>query len=96
MSAIGASIGFGITALATIVTLKKNTSKSAFLHVMSILGAVFSFAFIFLQLIPVPGLESVHFGNESYIMLVAWIAIGAVFYIMQRKKFGINEDNDVN
>jgi len=96
MSAIGASIGFGITALATIVTLKKNSSKSAFLHVMSILGAVFSFAFIFLQLIPVPGLESVHFGNESYIMLVAWIAIGAVFYIMQRKKFGINEDNDVN
>ena len=39
-----------------------------------------------LQLVPIPGLEAVHFGKESYIMLVIWIVIGAVFYLFQRKK----------
>ncbi len=96
MSAIGASIGFGITALATIVTLRRSGEKSAFLYIMSTIGALFSGAFIVLQLVPIPGLESVHFGNESYIMLIAWIAIGAVFYAMQRKYFGKEEENNVN
>ena len=40
-----------------------------------------------LQLIPIPGLKGVHFGKESYIMLVIWIVIGAVFYLKQRKQF---------
>ena len=96
MSAIGASIGFGITATATIVTLRRNGERSVFLYIMSTLGAIFSFAFIFLQLIPVPGLESVHFGMESYVMLAVWIALGIVFYLMQRKHFGNIEENDVN
>ena len=40
-----------------------------------------------LQLVPIPGLNGVHFGKESYIMLIVWIAIGLVFYAMQRKFF---------
>ena len=32
-----------------------------------------------LQLIPIPGLEGVHFGKESYILLLVWIVIGIVF-----------------
>ena len=47
----------------------------------------FSVAFMILQLVPIPGLSGVHFGTESYIMLVVWIAIGLVFYFMQRKNF---------
>ena len=40
-----------------------------------------------LQLIPIPGLSGVHFGKESYIMLVIWIVLGVVFYLFRGKKF---------
>ncbi len=96
MSAIGASIGFGITSASTIVTLKKTGQKSAFLYVSAVLGTLFSVAFIILQLIPIPGLESVHFGNESYIMLLAWVLIGLAFYMLQRNHFGKEEDKNVD
>lgn len=36
-----------------------------------------------LQLVPIPGFESVHFGTESYIMLLVWIVLGGVFYVKQ-------------
>ena len=39
-----------------------------------------------LQLVPIPGLSGVHFGKESYHMLVIWVLIGLVFYIKQNKK----------
>ena len=42
-----------------------------------------------LQLIPIPGLSGVHFGKESYIMLVIWIVIGLAFYAKQRKFFSM-------
>ena len=54
---------------------------------MGIIGVIFSVAFMILQLIPIPGLSGVHFGNESYIMLVLWIALGLIFYLTQRKFF---------
>ena len=87
MSAIGASIGYGFTCLSTLVTLKKFKEKNIFLTVMAVLGAIFSLMFMILQLIPIPGFESVHFVKESYIMLVIWIALGLIFYIKQRKNF---------
>ena len=40
-----------------------------------------------LQLVPIPGLSGVHFGKESYYMLVIWVLIGLVFYIKQNKRF---------
>ena len=54
--------------------------------IMAVVGVIFSLSFAVLQLVPIPGLEAVHFGKESYIMLVIWIVIGAVFYLFQRKK----------
>lgn len=87
MSAIGASIGYGFTSLATLVTLKRNKEKNIFVGIMAALGALFSTMFIILQVIPIPGFESVHFGKESYIMLVIWIALGLAFYIKQYKQF---------
>ncbi len=86
MSAIGASIGFGFTALSTLVTLKRDGDGNGFLKTMAILGAVFSGAFIVLQLIPIPGLSGVHFGKESYIMLIVWIVLGVVFYLFRSRK----------
>lgn len=85
MSAIGASMGFFFTSAATMRCLKKDKDGTPMLTALSALGMIFSFIFIVLQLIPIPGLNGVHFGKESYIMLVIWIVIGIAFYLMQRK-----------
>ena len=87
MSAIGASIGYFFTSAATLVTLKRDGDGTKFLKVMAIIGVTFSAIFMVLQLIPIPGLKGVHFGKESYLMLVVWIAIGVVFYLKQMKYF---------
>ena len=87
MSAIGASIGYFFTAAATLVTARRDRDGSGFLKTMAAVGVAFSVIFMILQLIPIPGLNGVHFGTESYIMLVVWIVIGLVFYAMQHKFF---------
>ncbi|MBQ6196607.1 MAG: APC family permease [Lachnospiraceae bacterium] len=87
MAAIGASIGYFYTSAATLVTLKRFGDARPFLKAMAVLGVIFSVAFMILQLIPIPGLSGVHFGKESYIMLLVWIALGAVFYARQRDYF---------
>jgi len=91
MSAIGASIGYFFTAAATLVTLRRDGDGSGFLKAMAALGVAFSVIFMILQLILIPGLPNVHFCKESYIMLIAWSAIGAVLYAMQRKFFDARE-----
>ena len=87
MSAIGASIGFGFTCLSTLVTLKRNGDGNGFLKTMAVLGSLFSILFVVLQLIPIPGLSGVHFGNESYLMLIVWIVLGVIFYLFRSKSF---------
>ena len=86
MSAIGASIGYFFTSASTLVTAKRDGDGTAFLKLMAGVGVLFSVTFMVLQLIPIPGLSGVHFGKESYIMLLVWIALGAVFYLKQIKK----------
>lgn len=86
MSAIGASMGYFFTCASTLITIKRFKDRGIFLKIMAVFGVVFSASFMVLQLVPIPGLEAVHFGNESYIMLLVWIVIGALFYIYQRKK----------
>lgn len=86
MSAIGASIGFFFTCASTVATMKKDNDGTPFVKIMAYLGIAFSCVFIVLQLIPIPGLLSVHFGTESYLMLVIWILIGVVFYLKSKKK----------
>ena len=87
MSAIGASIGYFFTSASTLITIKRDGDGTPFLKSMAIVGIIFSSIFMILQLVPIPGLESVHFGKESYIMLVIWIAMGLVFYSKQSKFF---------
>ena len=88
MSAIGASIGYFFTCASSLITMKRDGDGGAFLKYTAILGVIFSTIFMILQLIPIPGLSGVHFGKESYIMLIVWVLIGLVFYIWQRKDFG--------
>lgn len=87
MSAIGASIGYFFTAASTLVTQKRFGDGTPFLKGMAVIGIIFSVIFMILQLIPIPGINGVHFCKESYIMLIVWIAIGIVFYTKQRKFF---------
>ncbi len=91
MSAIGASIGYLFTCLSTYVTLKRDKDGTKLLIVLSIVGVVFSAAFMILQLIPIPGLEGVHFCWQSYVMLGVWILLGLAFYFKQRKNMGIEQ-----
>ena len=48
-------------------------------------GFVVSVLFMVLQLIPIPGLSGVHFGKESYVLLIVWIVLGIIFYLKQIK-----------
>ena len=91
MSAIGASIGYFFTSASTLVTMKRDKDGTSLLKTMAIMGVVFSSIFMILQLIPIPGLSGVHFGKESYIMLVVWIVIGIVFYTKQKSHFSSAE-----
>lgn len=92
MSAIGASIGYGFTCLATLVTMKREGDKKPVLAILAVLGSLFSLIFLILQVVPIPGLEGVHFGNESYIMLAVWVVLGIVFYIFKGKQFTNTEE----
>jgi len=87
MSAIGASIGFFFTCAGTLVTMKRDGDGTRKLKLFAILGVCFSAIFILLQLVPIPGLNGVHFGKESYLMLIVWITLGLLFYLFQGKKF---------
>ena len=87
MSAIGASIGYFFTTASTLLTSRKLGDGTKTLRIMAGSGMVFSVIFMILQLVPIPGLNGVHFGKESYLMLVVWILIGLIFYYKQRKFF---------
>ena len=87
MCAIGASIGYFFTCASTLVTLKRDHDGSFFLKCMAMIGVGFSLAFVVLQLIPIPGLSGVHFGKESYILLVVWVVLGLLFYSKQKVQF---------
>jgi len=87
MSAIGASIGYFFTSASTLVTIRRDKDGTPFLKIMAGVGVAFSLIFMVLQLIPIPGINGVHFGKESYIMLIIWSVLGIIFYIKQRKLF---------
>ena len=87
MSAIGASIGYFFTCASTLVTVYRDQDGTPFLKAMAATGVCFSVIFMILQLIPIPGLSGVHFGKESYIMLIIWIIIGLAFYARQWRHF---------
>lgn len=93
MSAIGASIGYFFTSAACLVTMKKYGDGTLKLKIAAITGVVFSLTFMVFQLIPIPGLKGVNFGKESYIMLVVWTALGAIFFFMQRSRFSSDGKN---
>ena len=87
MCAIGASIGYLFTCASTLVTIKRDGDGTPFLKAMAMIGVCFSLTFIVLQLVPIPGLSGVHFGKESYMLLVVWVVLGLLFYRKQSVHF---------
>lgn len=87
MSAIGASIGFFFTCASTLVMLNEKNDAMFPLKGLALLGAILSFVFVILQLVPIQGLAGVHFCKQSYHLLLVWILIGLVFFIRQHKYF---------
>ncbi len=93
MSAIGASIGFMFTSLSAFKTARRDGDGNKLLKVFSLSGAIFSLIFMVLQLIPIPGLDGVHFGWQSYLMLGVWVVIGIIFFLVKRKSIMNNKDD---
>ena len=85
MSSIGASIGFFFTCLCAAREMRRDHDANTFKFICAITGCVFSVLFMVLQLIPIPGFESVHFVWQSYVMLGVWVALGVIFFFIQRK-----------
>ena len=85
MSAIGASMGFFFTSVSALKKLNTDKDGNTLFKIMAVLGVVFSVIFMILQLIPIPGLTGVHFGKESYFMLLVWVILGLIFYLVKRK-----------
>lgn len=92
MSAIGASMGFFFTGASAFRRMREDRDAEMPLKLMAVMGTGFSAVFMLLQLVPIPGLEGVHFGRESYWMLAVWVALGAVFYLRLAKKNKGNDD----
>ena len=85
MSAIGASMGFFFTSASAYRKMCLDRDGKISLKILSVFGMIFSLIFMILQLVPIPGLSGVHFGKESYLMLLIWITIGIVFYFTTKK-----------
>jgi amino acid transporter len=85
MSAIGGSMGFFFTSASAFQKIGTEKDGGTFLKVMAVAGMIFSVLFVILQLVPIPGLNGIHFGKESYFMLIVWVVIGIVFYLAQKK-----------
>ena len=83
MSSLGAAIGYGYTSAAAFKYAKQEKQKG--IMVSGILGTVLAVMFMVLLLVPIPGL-SCSLGKESYICLIIWIVLGALFYLTTRKK----------
>ena len=82
MSAIGASMGFFFTAVSAFKKSCEDGDSNRFVKSMSFIGAIFSVIFMVLQLVPIKGLNGVHFSKESYFMLGVWVVLGAAFYFI--------------
>ena len=85
MSAIGASIGFLFTSASAYRKMKTDNDTNVLFKIMAVLGMVFSVVFMVLQIVPIPGLSGVHFGKESYYMLLVWVLLGVIFFFIKKK-----------
>jgi len=83
MSSVGVSVAFFATCITAVKFFGKGEAKNTFFFVSGIFGALISFFFLCLLLIPnTPSSLS----QPSYIALLIWSIIGILFFIIQFKK----------
>ena len=83
MSSIGAAIGYGLTSASAFVQMRKNGDASGLMKANAILGTIFSVFFAALLVVPNPW---AYLGKESRIALLIWCVLGAVFFVVSKKK----------
>ena len=83
MSSIGASIGSCYTCLAAFKAARRE-KEYRFLP-MAVVGFVMSVVFMVLLLVPIPGTDA-SLSKASYVCLLVWSVLGALFYGWTRKK----------
>lgn len=89
MSAIGGAIGFGYATASCFMTIRRRRAQGLeerprmALRMSALLGTAFSLGFVALLLIPgMPGCLNL----QSYVMLVVWIVLGALFFVLHGKR----------
>lgn len=90
MSSVGATVGFFIASLCCFLLTKNRKDKKG-LMILAALGMFFAINFIFIQLIPLPGLEGVSFTWQSYILFGVWVLLGLLFMFIKRKDIGLTK-----
>jgi len=83
MSSIGAAIGYGLTSASAFVQMRKNGDAGKLMQANAILGVLFSIFFAALLVVPNPW---AYLGVESRVALAVWCVLGAVFFLVSKKK----------
>ncbi|MBQ8171061.1 MAG: APC family permease [Oscillospiraceae bacterium] len=85
MSSIGAAIGYAFTSAATFMTIRKYRDAGAGLKINSVIGTLFSLAFVVMLLSPKEwGYGGL--GIQSRIALVVWCVLGVVMFVVSHFK----------
>lgn len=83
MSSIGAAIGYGLTSLSAFFEMRRRGDVGKLWKANALLGTFFAICFAALLVVPNPW---AYLGPESRVALVIWTVLGAVFYVLSKKK----------
>ena len=83
MSALGAAVAYGYASVVALIWAVREHHKGRV--VLGAVGTAFALVFAVLLLVPIPGMHAA-LGPGSYACLLAWVALGAVFFAATRKR----------
>jgi amino acid transporter len=83
MSSLGAAIGYAYTSAAAFVSARRKGDRG--IMFTGVLGTILAVFFMVLLLVPIP-VFNCSLGKESYICLIIWTVMGAVFYVRSKSK----------
>ena len=87
LMSLGALVAYVYTSLA--VFIDAHREQKTLMMVVAVLGLALSCTCIFLLFVPLPGLNT-SISKESYVILVAWVALGVNFYTPSYVRMGLN------
>lgn len=84
MSSVGAAVSYAYTSAAAFKFARGNNAPVV--RVTGFLGCILGCVFVFILLVPVPGLGA-SLGPESMAALIVWTVLGLVSYLLARRKY---------